>query len=102
MLIKRTHIMQAVGKLDQNYPRIIGKCKQYFFEILCLLRCVDINNIGDFGKSINDPCDLISKFPFYIFQGNIGIFNCIMQKEQMVERTPRPISSTQILATAMG
>ena len=76
-----THVVQAVGNLDQDHPDIIRHGEQEFLEVFCLCRSpVTKNTSGDFGQSVDNLCNLGPEDIFDIFYCIIGVLDNIVQQ----------------------
>ena len=78
--IKRSHIMQTVCNLYQNYPYVIRQCQNHLTKTLGLLGRVRPHNLADFRQSVNKRCYFRTKKIGYILHRVIGIFHHIVQK----------------------
>src|SRR5687768_9596655 len=73
----RTHVVQPVSNFYQYYPDVFDKGGKYFFKILSLFGR-DIVKTIQFGKSVNNMTDLLTKFFPDIHNGHISILHHIV------------------------
>ena len=52
--IKRSHIMQTVSNLDQNYPHIICQRQNHLTKTLGLLGRIRPHNLANFRQPVNE------------------------------------------------
>src|SRR5688500_20194217 len=66
--------MQAVGKLDQDHPRILGDREQQLPVILDLTVLGGIERqMPDFRQAVDDFGDLLSELSLDLIDGNAGV-----------------------------
>src|SRR5690606_22311589 len=72
--LHRPHIMQTVGKLNENHTDIIGKGEEHLAEVLRLHRAVRIKDPGYLGQPIDNPNYLFPELLLNFRKGNTGVF----------------------------
>jgi len=79
-ILKGPHIVEPVGQLDQDDSNIPRHGQQHFSEVLDLLLLQRfIFNRADFGDTINQRSNLLAELSLYFIEGDLGIFDNIMQ-----------------------
>ncbi len=94
--------MQAVGDLDQDDPHVVREREQDLAEIFGLLRGVGIEYARHLRKPIDHRGDLGPKMRSMSSTVYSVSSTTSCSRAATTDLTPRPISSTTILATAMG
>ena len=75
------HVMQAVGQLNHNYADVLRHGKEHFtvvFNLLVLF--ADIFDFAQLGNAVNKVGNLRAEHFRQLLQGNVGIFNNVVQK----------------------
>ncbi|KXK33933.1 MAG: hypothetical protein UZ06_CHB003001659 [Chlorobi bacterium OLB6] len=78
--INRAHVVQAVGKLDQDNPYIIYKGEKQLAVILGLCDFTACENITDFSSAINDGCNFRAELRLDVLQRKHGVFDNIVEQ----------------------
>ncbi len=74
------HIVQAIGQLYDYHTHIVRQRKQYFTEILSLLRGLGIEYAGHFGQSVDHGRYLRRECLLDVFDRVVGILDHIVQQ----------------------
>ena len=88
-MLKSTHIMESVCKLNKDDSDILGHCKKHLTKVLslhiklfrsltCIVRCK--LQSSELGNSVNKKGYISSKTALYLFFCTYSIFNDIMKK----------------------
>ena len=77
----RSHVVQPIGKFDEQHPKIFGHCDEHLAHrrrLLCLPR-IKLQTV-ELGHTVNNRGDIFAEISAQIIKRKFGIFNCIMQQ----------------------
>src|SRR5690349_16153692 len=80
--VEGTHVVKAIGKLNQNHTHIFGKREEHLPEVLSLLRCAVFKYTSDLCETIDDLRDLFAEHAVDVCQLNVGVFDHIMHQRR--------------------
>ena len=85
--IERTHIVQTVGKFDDNHPHVLCHCHENFTEVFRFFRFFRFKfDFFEFGYATYKRQHFFPKFPFNIFRRRRSVFNDVVQKRRRYRR----------------
>ncbi len=102
MLSSVRMLVQTVGQLDEDHPDVVRQGEEHFPEVLGLLGGAVFEDAADLGEAVDDAGDLFAKHLSMSASSMSVSSTTSCMRAAMMEVVPRPISSTQISATARG
>ena len=79
--VKRTHVVQAVGNLDEDDAYVFAHRQQQFLEVLGLCRSLLAEDAAaDFRQSVDNLCNLRTEHILNVLNSVVGVFHHIVQQ----------------------
>ncbi len=74
--------LEAVGELDEDNARVVGKGQQDLSEVLGLHRRLglQVDHVGNLGEAVDDLGVRFAKLPGNVFKGELGVLHHIVQQ----------------------
>ena len=80
-VLQGSHVVQTIGKFDQNDPDVPGHGQQHFAIGLCLARFPTFKGETiDFCNAVDQGCDLVAEFSFHFIRSSRRVLQDIVQK----------------------
>ncbi len=80
---QRAHIVQPVGKLDQQHAHVVGNRQQKLAQVLGLLGFPrDEIQPLQFGQAIDQPPDVVAEHAIDLGAGGVGILDRVVQQRR--------------------
>jgi hypothetical protein len=80
-MFEGSHVMQAVGQLDQHHPNVVHHGQHHFAQILGLLLLAGGKvNFADLGNALDDMSDLLAELLADVDNRDRGILDRVVQQ----------------------
>ena len=80
-MLQRAHVVQAVGKLDQDDADVVDHRQHHLAQVFGLLLFAGGEvNFADFGDALDDVGDLLAEFLADVDDGDRGVLDRVVQK----------------------
>ena len=78
-----SHIVNAVGELDDYHADIVAHGYEHLADVLSLaLLAVGIFDLADLGQTVDEVYDLLAEIDLYLVEGGVGILDGIVQQSR--------------------
>ena len=80
-MLKRAHVVQAIGQLDQHHAHIADHGQQHLANVFRLaIFAVGELNLVDLGHALDDVLNLLAKFCANLLGLGLRVFDCVVQQ----------------------
>ena len=81
------HVVQPVGKLDEQHPHVGGNGEQELAQILRLLSLLgDEVELFQLGQTLDQPADVMAEHAIDLGAGGVGILDSVVQQRRRNRR----------------
>ena len=80
-VLQRTHVVQAIGELDDDDADVGDHGEEHLADVLGLVVfAVGELDFVEFGDAFDDVCDLFAEAAGDLLRGDVGVFDGVVQK----------------------
>jgi len=79
--VERAHVVQAVGKLDEDHAKVLRHRDHHLADVLRLLLLVRAQrDPAQLGDAVDQPSHLRAELALHLLRGQVGVLDGVVQK----------------------